>query len=318
MQVGGWSRRTGTGGPVWHLPSGAGSGDSNGVGYTDAALGDPSLDYGDVLTAMNSGTPGAGSFSKPITAAEFGRGLFDMFVQAPINLLPGLASEVANGYVGLYNIAAGNGPQVGTFDWRPLGYSDPMAGALGEFALGIAAPEIAAGAAAQLNALAPEVRGNPFLGDLARSTGGADAAAATSYVRTAAQVNSEMVAVGNQPAWLNGTSVTTRVDPVGTRYQMVVSEGQAQALMRGQSAFGGFATPDAVTSQAFARNDLVILEEFKSDVSRVVTVEVSAPQAVNSGWVGPLGKYAGGAQQVEFLGPRNLKLVGEPNILPLN
>jgi hypothetical protein len=162
------------------------------------------------------------------------------------------------------------------------------------------------------------VRGNPFLGDLAISTGGADAASAASYVRTAAQVNAEMVTAGNQPAWLNGTSVTTRVDSVGTRYQMVVSEGQAQALMRGQSAFGGFATPDAVASQAFARNDLAILEEFKSDVSRVVTVEITAPQAVNSGWVGPLGNYAGGAQQVEFLGPRNLKLVGEPNILPLN
>jgi Peptidase C39 family len=148
MQVGGWSKRTGTGGPVWHLPSGAGSRGSNGVGYTDAALGDPSPDYGDALTAMNGGTPGAGSFSKPVTAAQFGRGLVDMFAKAPINLVPGLASEIANGYVGLYNVAAGNGPQVGTSNWRPLDYSDPMAGALGELAFGFAAPEAAAGLSA--------------------------------------------------------------------------------------------------------------------------------------------------------------------------
>lgn len=99
---------------------------------------------------------------------------------------------------------------------------------------------------------------------------------------------------------------------------MVVSEGQAQALMRGQPVFGGFATPDAVPSQAFARNNLAILEEFKTDVSCVVTVETTAPQTFNSGWVGPLGKYAGGAQQVEFLGPKNLKLIGQPNVLPLH
>jgi hypothetical protein len=49
----------------------------------------------------------------------------------------------------------------------------------------------------------------------------------------------------------------------------------------------------------------------------VVTVETTAPQTLNGGWVGPLGKYAGGAQQVEFFGPRNLKLIGQPVILPV-
>ena len=98
---------------------------------------------------------------------------------------------------------------------------------------------------------------------------------------------------------------------------MVVSEGQAAALMRGEPAFGGWGTPDLVPSQAYARNGLVIIPEFKPDVSRLVTVETTAPQLVNYGYTGRIGIYPGGRPQVQFLGDRNLKLVGQPQLLPL-
>lgn len=125
-----------------------------------------------------------------------------------------------------------------------------------------------------------------------------------------------MIAAGNQPAWLSNTNVVTQVVPAGTQYQMVVSEAQAQALAQGESWFGGWATPDAVPSQAFARNDLSILPDFKPDVSYVVTVETTALQTVNAGFAGPLGDTSGGASQVEFVGQRNLQLVSQPQPLP--
>jgi hypothetical protein len=159
---------------------------------------------------------------------------------------------------------------------------------------------------------APTVVGEAMGG--ARSVGNV-ATSTVVQVRTAAEVNQAMVEGGGFGAW-GGATVTTEVVPIGTRYNMVVSEGQAQALMAGKPAFGGWATPDAIPSQAFARNDLAILSEFKPDVSFVAQVETTAPQTVNRGLVGPLGDYAGGANQVEFVGGRNLKLVGQPQSLP--
>ena len=135
--------------------------------------------------------------------------------------------------------------------------------------------------------------------------------------RSAAAVNGAMVTAGNQPAWLANTNVVKELVPAGTQYQMVISEAQAQALARGESWFGGWATPDAVTSQAYARNNLSILPEFKPDVSYVVTVKTTAPQIVNSGLAGPLGVATGGSAQVEFVGTKNLQLVGLPQRLPV-
>lgn len=57
--------------------------------------------------------------------------------------------------------------------------------------------------------------------------------------------------------------------------------------------------------------------EFKPDVSMVVQVETTASQSLNRGLVGALRGYAGGANQVEFLGARNLRMVGQPQPLPL-
>ena len=136
-------------------------------------------------------------------------------------------------------------------------------------------------------------------------------------VRTAAQVNEAMVAEGNLPAWLEGTQVKTEIVPPGRQYQMVVAKGQAEAIMQGKPAFGGFAAPEPIPSQAYARDKLVILDRFKTDVSHVITVETTAPQKIHSGITGPLENYKGGVQQVEFVGDRNLKIVGTPGVLPV-
>jgi hypothetical protein len=77
---------------------------------------------------------------------------------------------------------------------------------------------------------------------------------------------------------------------------------------------------DAVPDQVFARNKLAIRPEFKADVSMLVQVETTAPQTVNRGLVGQLttasGEYSGGANQVEFVGGKNLRMVGLPTTLP--
>ena len=135
-------------------------------------------------------------------------------------------------------------------------------------------------------------------------------------VRTATQVNEEMLAADKHAAW-GGSSVTTETVGAGNQFNMVVTEGQAQALMAGRPKFGGWATTDGIPSQAFARDDLAIIPSFKDDVSFAVRVETTAEQTINRGLVGPLEGASGGANQVEFVGSRNLKLVGDPQALPV-
>lgn len=142
----------------------------------------------------------------------------------------------------------------------------------------------------------------------------ASATARKMHVQTAEVVNDAMQAAGKLPAWKAGTEVVTEVVPAGTKFQMVVSRGQAEALMRGEPAFGSFATSETVATQAFARDKLVILEEFKSDVSRVVTVETTTEQTIRRGITGALGSYGGGVQQVEFVGGKALKFVDEAQL----
>lgn len=120
---------------------------------------------------------------------------------------------------------------------------------------------------------------------------------------------------GHRDPWDTDTDVLTARVPRGTEFQMVVSRGQAAALARGEDAFGGFATPDAVRSQRFARGQLAILDEFKDDVSMVVTVRTTRAQDVNYGVVGSQGPSApGGARQVQFLNP-SLQIVDAPRRL---
>ncbi|WP_426165686.1 LysM peptidoglycan-binding domain-containing protein [Pseudoduganella sp. R-34] len=126
---------------------------------------------------------------------------------------------------------------------------------------------------------------------------------------TAETVNAEMEAAGMQPAWMKGTEVVERIDPAGTQYRQVVSQGQADALQRGVPAAGKWATRDPIPSQEFARNDLAILKQFKDDVSIEMTYESTQPHHVRDGVVGPLERAPGGAGQVQFLGEKNFKVL---------
>jgi hypothetical protein len=135
-------------------------------------------------------------------------------------------------------------------------------------------------------------------------------------VQSADVLNAELRAAGRLPCWKPGTEVITEIVPKGTRFQMVVSRSQAERLIRGENRFGSFATSDVVSSQRFARRELAILPEFKSDVSRVVTVETTADQVIHRGIAGKISKHKGGAQQVQFEGGQKLKMVSAPTVLP--
>jgi YD repeat-containing protein len=186
--------------------------------------------------------------------------------------------------------------------------------------LGAAAPKILSVLGRWKNAVADawsEWRGSSRVVSVADGAA-ADAGRATVQleVRTAEQANDAMAATRQRPGWGGETVVTEQV-PTGTRYNMVLTEGQAQALMAGEPAFGAWATPDVVPSQMFARNELAILAEFKPNVSYVAVVETTAPQTLNRGIVGSQFPFEGGGNQVEFLGRRNLRLVGQPQLLPV-
>ncbi len=137
-------------------------------------------------------------------------------------------------------------------------------------------------------------------------------------VRSADDVNAEMVANGQDPAWQSGTDVTSKIVPAGTNYNMVVSQGQASALEQGGNAYGGWASGDPIPSQDYARNGLAIQPAYKDDVSMVAQVQTTQPQQINSGTVGPQGDLPGQGSQVQFVGDRNLQLAGSPQSIPVS
>jgi hypothetical protein len=97
-------------------------------------------------------------------------------------------------------------------------------------------------------------------------------------VRTAEEVNAEMLARGQDPAWKRGTQVVERDAQPGERFKMVVSSGQEAKLRMGdRRALGGWASPDPVPNQTYARNQLTIIEKYKSDVSYVAEIPKFPP-----------------------------------------
>lgn len=123
-------------------------------------------------------------------------------------------------------------------------------------------------------------------------------------VRTADDVNAEHVAKGNDPPYMPGTNVVEREAKVGERFSMVIDEKQKGMIENGETRIGGWATLDAPTSQAVARDKLAILPEYKPDLPYVIKIEVIKPGAViREGIVGPQGQLSGGARQVELVMP---------------
>lgn len=90
----------------------------------------------------------------------------------------------------------------------------------------------------------------------------------------------------------------------GTIVQMVVDETTYLNYVnsgRTEMRFGGWATFDNVTSQAYARNQLAITNEFKKDVSYVIEVEITKPVQAQVGVVGKQTGSVGGGNQLNFV-----------------
>jgi filamentous hemagglutinin len=154
-------------------------------------------------------------------------------------------------------------------------------------------------------------------------------ASAVKAVRSAEEVNAAMRATGMEAAWSPGTAVIRTELQAGTKVQMVITEAQYKAYRAtGQVPIGGWATFDDVASQAAARQDLALLNQFKKDVNYVIEYEIAKPLVADIGFVGkqtePAGQLLrGGATQVAFdwSGGVNrseyLKIIGAPIQLPI-
>jgi len=123
--------------------------------------------------------------------------------------------------------------------------------------------------------------------------------------RSADELNALMAANDWVPAWKPGTQVAELTLAPGTKVRMVVDKNAWDAIGRGEfdRAFGGWATLDNVPNQAYARNQLAITREMKSDVGYVIEVEVARPVNAQIGVVGTQGSAAGGGNQLHFIIP---------------
>ena len=107
--------------------------------------------------------------------------------------------------------------------------------------------------------------------------------------------------------WSPGTQVAETTLKPGSRVSMVV-DADTYALFRTSSPearFGGWATYDNVSSQAYARNQLAITQNMKSNVGYVIRVEITRPVSAQVGVAGAQSGAAGGGNQLHFVVPLN-------------
>jgi hypothetical protein len=106
------------------------------------------------------------------------------------------------------------------------------------------------------------------------------------------------------PAWMSGTQVADVTLRPGNMVNMVVDKATYDALTTPgadlSKAFGGWATLDDVSNQAYARNNLAITSGMKKDASYVIQVEVTQPINAQIGIVGPQDGAVGGGNQLHF------------------
>ena len=106
-----------------------------------------------------------------------------------------------------------------------------------------------------------------------------------------------------QSPWPEWHQRNATVLPPGTRFEMALSPGQAPDRP------GRFGTFERIASVRFVRDALAVKTEWKPQIDRVVTFEITEPMLVDSGLVGPQidlieGRYLkGGASQFEMLVP---------------
>ncbi len=278
-----------------------------------ARLGDDTVCDGRISTASANVIIGGGTAAYAAVRGEVPQILVDVATDMALAgtavavVAGGGAAFMAGGWagVGVFGLQTGGGVVggfVGGYAGGKLGGAiDPVHGAAWGQAIGGLGGALAGGGvagrvgAANIGNTAGTVPGEQIL-----------------QVRSADDVNAEMVEAGKDPAWQSGTTVTTKIVPAGTRYNMVVSQDQAAQLEQGQPAYGGWASGDPVGSQTYARNGLAIQPAYKDDVSMVAQVQTTEPQTINSGTVGPQGDLPGNGSQVQFVNGRNLQLVGSP------
>jgi filamentous hemagglutinin family protein len=123
------------------------------------------------------------------------------------------------------------------------------------------------------------------------------------YFKNADEINSLMSVYEKAPAWKASSQVVEATIKPGTRVQMVVDKAAYDMIMQeGKMNFvGNWASFDNIPSQAFARNNLAITKEFKTDVGYLVELEVVKPVNAQIGVVGAQGAASGGANQLNFL-----------------
>ncbi|HEY9062696.1 MAG TPA: RHS repeat-associated core domain-containing protein [Pseudobacteroides sp.] len=135
--------------------------------------------------------------------------------------------------------------------------------------------------------------------------------------KDAAEVYKRLVT--DQSPWPDGFTPTNDVLKPRTRFEMALGPGQPVTTP------GKFGTFDTIKDVDFVRNDLAVKQDWKPDLDRVVTYEVTKDLPVKLGPVGPqidkpVGKYLpGGASQLEMMvapGDRmnHLKVVSVRNI----
>ncbi len=130
------------------------------------------------------------------------------------------------------------------------------------------------------------------------------------------------------PAWKEGTVVTDRVVTKSETYRMVIDEKQYEAIKSAvrdgdmdvaSKQLGGWATKDPINSLADVRNNLAIVDGFKSTANggKLYAVEFTVKPGVGirEGTVGPMWDPSvsrflpGGGNQVNFM-------VGRPSATP--
>ena len=283
-----------------------------------ARLGDDTVCDSRISTASDNVIIGGGTASYASVRGEVPAALVDVAAAMAIGGTAvalgagGAAAYAAAGWagVGVFGLQAGAG-----FAGGAVG--EAVGGAIGQAAGGArgeAWGEVGGGLLGGVGAGAAAGR----LGSALTSTAGTVPGEQILQVRSAEDVNAEMVAAGADPAWQPGTMVTTKVVPAGTNYNMVMSEGQATAIAQGEPRFGAWASGDTVDSQSYTRDGLAIQPHTNKMSPMLGRCRQHPRERSIAEQVGPQGDLAGGASQVQFLGDRNLQLSSMPQSLRYN
>jgi predicted phage tail protein len=105
--------------------------------------------------------------------------------------------------------------------------------------------------------------------------------------RSADELNAGLVKNDNEKAWVPGDDVNQKTLMPGKRIEMIVTDGQLQAIKDGKSAIGGWASQDKLPNNIQDARDVTgVKKQWKNDDIEnlhVITLEVKEPIKGNSG-----------------------------------